>query len=108
MEPQSDERALTYRKSGIIVVQDDLSRPDVISLFNAHIAALLAINNQLDHVLDLFALQHPSITIFTARSTVSNEVMGCAALKQISPSHGELKSMRTAANHQRKGVAGVL
>ena len=34
--------------------------------------------------------------------------MGVAALKEISPNHGELKSMRTAAGHQRKGVAAAL
>jgi putative acetyltransferase len=46
--------------------------------------------------------------MFIARNAPSNELMGCAALKQISPSCAELKSMRTAAGHQRKGVAGAL
>ena len=31
--------------------------------------------------------------------------MGCGALKQLSPDHGELKSMRTASGHLRNGVA---
>ncbi len=34
--------------------------------------------------------------------------MGCAALKELSPTHGELKSMRTEPTHQRKGVAAAL
>jgi putative acetyltransferase len=116
MEPQSDEHALAPTKSEIVVSQDDVSRPEVITLLNAHIAALQAINNRLNnqlgleigHVLDLSALRRENITMFTARNAISNEIMGCAALKQLSTGHGELKSMRTAESHQRKGVAGAL
>jgi putative acetyltransferase len=34
--------------------------------------------------------------------------MGCGALKRLNPDHGEIKSMRTADAHQRKGVARAL
>lgn len=108
MEPRLDVHSLPPIQAEITVIQDDVSRPEVISLLEAHIAGLRAINNGLGHVLDLCALQHKSITVFTARSTISNELMGCAALKEISPNHGELKSMRTAEGHQRKGVAGAM
>lgn len=33
------------------------------------------------------------------------ELLGCGALKELDPAHGEVKSMRTAAAHRRKGVA---
>src|SRR5205085_4616631 len=33
------------------------------------------------------------------------ELLGCAALKELDRAHGEIKSMRTAAAHLRKGVA---
>ncbi|BBP92719.1 hypothetical protein BsIDN1_63370 [Bacillus safensis] len=33
------------------------------------------------------------------------ELLGCGALKELSSEHGEIKSMRTAALHMRKGVA---
>ena len=35
-------------------------------------------------------------------------MLGCGALKQLDPSHGEIKSMRTASRHLRKGVANGL
>ena len=34
--------------------------------------------------------------------------MGCGALKQLDPLHGEIKSMRTASAHLRTGVAAKL
>ena len=35
----------------------------------------------------------------------AGELLGCAALKELDRAHGEIKSMRTAAAHLRKGVA---
>lgn len=36
---------------------------------------------------------------------VVEELLGCGALKELDPSSGELKSMRTATPHLRRGVA---
>jgi len=58
------------------------------------------------HALDLDALRHPSITFWTAWE--GEVLLGCGALKQLSPGHGELKSMRTAGGHLRKGVGRAL
>ena len=58
------------------------------------------------HALDLEALRHPSITFWTAHA--HGELLGCGALKRLNPDHGELKSMRTADAHLRKGVARAL
>jgi putative acetyltransferase len=33
------------------------------------------------------------------------ELLGCGALKELDAHHGEIKSMRTAGAHRRKGVA---
>src|SRR5438105_10587392 len=35
----------------------------------------------------------------------NGELLGCGALKELEPQHGEIKSMRTASAHLRKGVA---
>lgn len=37
-----------------------------------------------------------------------NDLLGCGALKELDPYHGEIKSMRTAKEHLRKGVAKKL
>ena len=58
------------------------------------------------HALDLTALRHPSITFWTAWD--GDALMGCGALKRLSADHTELKSMRTASDHTRKGVARTL
>ena len=58
------------------------------------------------HALDAEALRAPSITFWTGWE--GDELLGCGALKQLEPSHGEIKSMRTAAAHRREGVASRL
>jgi putative acetyltransferase len=58
------------------------------------------------HALDLDALRHPSITFWTAWD--KDALLGCGALKQHSADHAELKSMRTASAHVRKGVARAI
>jgi putative acetyltransferase len=52
------------------------------------------------------ALQAQDIAFFVAWE--GEELLGCAALKHLSESCGELKSMRTASAHLRKGVASRL
>ncbi|KAF4268434.1 hypothetical protein CNMCM8689_000066 [Aspergillus fumigatus] len=56
--------------------------------------------------LDLTAFLDPSITLYTAWE--GDSLLGCGALKQLSPTHGEIKSMRTAPGHLRKGVAKTI
>jgi putative acetyltransferase len=88
-----------------------MNRPEVLALLEEHITELSSINqanNQMEHLLDLSGLKQPSITIFTARDSTSNELMGCAALKEIIPFRGELKSMRTVSSHQRKGAGSAI
>lgn len=36
------------------------------------------------------------------------ELAGCGALKELDKQHGEIKSMRTAYTHERRGVASRL
>lgn len=54
------------------------------------------------YALDLSALQMAGISVWTAWE--GDELMGIGALKQLSPTAGEIKSMRTAERHLRKGV----
>ncbi|KAF2099361.1 putative GNAT family N-acetyltransferase [Rhizodiscina lignyota] len=86
---------------------DDLARPQVQSLLTDHFVALQ--NNvpvELCRVLDLKTLRLPSVTVFTAwQDGVDGVLLGCGALKEIDPTRGEIKSMRTAPEHLRKGVA---
>jgi len=55
------------------------------------------------HALDLEALRKPEITFWSVWQ--ESELVGCGALKELDAHHGEIKSMRTASPHVRKGVA---
>jgi len=58
------------------------------------------------HALDLEGLRAPEVDFWSA--WLGSELVGCGALKELNASHGELKSMRTAASHLRKGVAAAI
>ena len=55
------------------------------------------------HALGLEELRKPEITFWSVWH--DNELLGCGALKELNPEHGEIKSMRTASSHRGKGVA---
>jgi putative acetyltransferase len=86
---------------------DDLQGSAIQALMQAHLHAMFGHSPpESVHALDVVALRHPSITFWTAWE--GDELLGCGALKQLSADHGELKSMRTADAHLRKGVARAL
>jgi putative acetyltransferase len=87
---------------------DDLRGPEIALLLDEHLADMHRITPaESVHALDLERLRQPDITFWTAWEGAA--LLGCGALKQLDPAHGEIKSMRTAAAHLRKGVgAGIL
>jgi len=58
------------------------------------------------HALDLSALREPNITFWAVRE--EGLLKGCGAIKQLNVNSAEIKSMKTAAAHLRKGVAELL
>lgn len=87
---------------------DDLRGADIVALLREHLDEMfLHSPPESVHALDLEALRRPEITFWTVREN-DGELMGCGALKRLDAEHGEIKSMRTAKRHQRKGVAAAL
>ncbi|MEH6716372.1 GNAT family N-acetyltransferase [Parasphingorhabdus flavimaris] len=86
---------------------DDLSGRQVQDLLAAHLAGMQE-NSPPESVyaLDLSGLLAPDVSVWTAWD--SEELMGIGALKQLSSSTGEIKSMRTDPRHLRKGVGLAL
>ena len=81
---------------------------DVVALLQEHLEDMAAHSPpQSVHALDLAALQSPDVDFFAAR-TDAWELQGCAALKTLTPEHGELKSMRTVSRYLCRGVAARL
>jgi putative acetyltransferase len=86
---------------------DDLKGAEIARLLEEHYRDLRAISPpESCHVLDLAGLRKPEITFWSAWQ--GPQLLGCAALKELDSQHGEIKSMRTAPAHLRKGVASAL
>ena len=94
--------------SALEIRVDDLSGPEIIELLREHLRSLSLVSPpESRHALDLDALRKPEITFWTV--WCGADLAGCGALKELNKEHAEIKSMRTASAHLRKGVAsGVL
>lgn len=55
------------------------------------------------HFLPLDGLKGPDMTVWELRE--DDRLLGCGALKEIDPSHGEIKSMHTAMPARGRGLA---
>lgn len=87
---------------------DNLTTPAIQALLQEHLRSMHALSPpESVHALDLDALRRPEITFWTAWAD-DDELLGCGALKALDAGHGEIKSMRTAAGHQRQGVARAM
>ncbi len=86
---------------------DDLSSPEIIRLLRTHLESMtLHSPPESIHALDLEGLRKPDVTFWSVWQNA--ELMGCGAIKELDPRHGEIKSMRTVSSHLRKGVAATL
>src|SRR5437899_7544680 len=86
------------------IERDDLSRPEIAELLKEHLASMFVHSRpESVHALPIEGLRSPDITFWSVWE--NGELLGCGALKELDPRHGEIKSMRTAAAHLRKGVA---
>ncbi len=80
-----------------------LGHPAVLALLNEHQDRMAEHSPpESRHVLDVEALQQPEITFWSLWD--QDELLGCVALKHWDADFGEIKSMKTAPAHTRKGV----
>jgi putative acetyltransferase len=91
----------------MMIKLDDLRGPEIAKLLEEHLEGMRALSPpESVHALDLDALRKPEITFWTAWD--NGALLGCGAIKQLDATHAEVKSMRTAAGHLRKGVAAQI
>jgi len=102
--PQRERYATPFRPCAVMLIRlDDLAGPEIRALLEEHLRSMHRLSPpESVHALDLAALRKPEITFWTAWS--GGELLGCGALKELDPTHGEVKSMRTASAHRRNGV----
>ena len=86
---------------------DDLTRPEVLALLNEHLTNMFELSPP-DKVfaLDVTKLRAPDITFWTVWE--HDDLLGCGELKELSPSEGEVKSMRTPKARLRRGAGRAI
>ena len=91
----------------MLIRLDDLTGPEIGALLEEHLRDMHERSPpESVHALDLAALRNPAITFWTVWS--QGQLLGCGALKELDPTHGEIKSMRTASTERRKGVGRAM
>jgi putative acetyltransferase len=85
---------------------DDLTRPEVHALLHEHLANMRELSPpESVHALDLSKLRSPDISFWTVwEEGPAGALLGCGALKELEPGHGEVKSMRTPRARRRRGA----
>jgi putative acetyltransferase len=86
---------------------DDVTRPQVLALLEEHLRNMYELTPpEFVFAFDASKLRAPGITFWTAWQ--DETLLGCAALKELSPTQGEIKSMRTPASLRRTGAGRAL
>ena len=86
---------------------DDLSRAEIHALLEEHLQGMHELSlPESVHALDLEKLRRPGITFWSAWE--GQLLLGCGALKELDPGHGEVKSMRTPGAHRRRGAGRAI
>lgn len=89
------------------IVEDDLSRPEVLALLDEHLEGMYSTSPpESVHALDIDGLRAADVSFWTIWE--GDEVLGCGALKELDPAHGEIKSMRTASGQVRRGIGSAM
>lgn len=87
--------------------EDDLTGPAIAGLLQTHLDFTAEQSPpESVHALDLEELRAPEITFWSAWD--GETLLGCVAVKELGPGHGEIKSMHTAAAARGRGVARKL
>jgi putative acetyltransferase len=90
-----------------VIVASDLDNPQVLELLAVHLATTGAdVPLCSAHGLDASALRAPGIEFWALWN--GDELLGFGALKELSPDHGEIKSMHVAEAKRRAGAGGAI
>lgn len=89
------------------IVCGGLDDPRVQEILHAHVRnARAGTAPGSAHALDLDGLKAPDITFWSAWD--GDAVVGIGALRQLSPLHGEIKSMHTVRARRRRGIGSTM
>ena len=84
-------------------IENNFDEPQVNELLTKHFIELRSVSPEGSaHVLDIQGLKDPTIRFWSL--WVSEELVGCGALKLLEKEHGEFKSIRVADEFRKKGI----
>lgn len=96
--------------TALAVAPEDPRTPDaraLVGALDAYLDALYPPEN--NYLLDVESLRDPAVTFFVARAGGhAGEALGCAALRALDGSTGELKRMYVRPEARGRGVGGAL
>ncbi|KAI9031458.1 acyl-CoA N-acyltransferase [Hyaloraphidium curvatum] len=85
----------------------DFSSPALLELLRFHLDEMRSSSPPgTAYALDLSGVQRPDVSLYTAWDGDALVAMG--GLRELSPTHGEIKSMRTHPDHLRRGAGAAM
>lgn len=103
----SSSATVAPMQSDLDIRLDNLEGPEVLALLQEHLGSMEhTAPAESRHALDLVGLREPGITFWSVWDGPA--LAGFGALKHMTESHAEIKSMRTASSHLRRGVASEM
>lgn len=98
MGPAAENGTMT-----IDIREDDLRGPEIAALLTAHLDTMAEHSPpESRHALNLDGLRAPDVTFWCVWD--GPDLLGCGALKELDPAHGEIKSMHTASAQRGRGI----
>ena len=91
----------------LIIQPAQFDKPEFVDLIETHAALMLSLSPpESCHYLPMAGLREPNVSVWEIRE--QGELLGCGALKQLSPSHAEIKSMHILANQRGRGLGRTM
>lgn len=89
------------------IIPGDFADPRIVELLRIHLTTARAVTPPGSaHALDLSGLQAPDVSFWAAWD--GEMLIGVGALKELSPDHGEVKSMHTAEAMRKRGAGSAM
>jgi len=87
--------------------EDDLTGPEITALLVLHLGEMHRWSPpESVHAMPIERLRESDVTFYTAWD--GNRLAACGALKQLSPDHGEFKSMRAHPDYRGRGAGKAI
>lgn len=87
--------------------EDDLTGPEITALLVLHLGEMHRWSPpESVHAMPIERLRESDVTFYTAWD--GDRLAACGALKQLSPDHGELKSMRAHPDYRGRGAGKAI